>query len=195
MEEALAVGDARWDAAILWTEEPEIYRRFGFAPRIEHAFDFGEARAAVPSGARALELDRDGDRALLSAALARRTPVSERAATREPGWHFLIDVALAGPSAPELVHVPELEAIAAIERDGDTLRVIDVVASRLPRLDDLVARIPRAQGAVIELATGWDSLSDRPPLASRPSGASDVLMVRGRLDVPEPFALSPLTRC
>lgn len=194
MEEALAWIDARFETAILWTEEPAIYGRFGFREAREHLFATG-ARGSIPEAARRLEPEDDRDRALLTDRLRRRAPLSARLATRDPGAHTLLDLALLGPDAPALVHLPELDTIVAITERDATLRIDDVIAPALPDLDVILAALPPVgEGAPVTLAFSADALTAR-ALEPIPHPATDVLMVRGSWPIEPPFALSAIVRC
>lgn len=195
MEDALRFAERELgETALLWTEEPAIYERFGFRRAVERIATL-DVDVAPERGAQARRLDPDdpADLALLRSALARRAPVSDRLATREPGWHFLIDLALHGALAPALVHLPALDAIVAIEDRGRALRIHDVIAPRIPDVRELVAQLGGAPWGV-EIALTSDLLCPRAH-ETIPHDASDVLMVRGPLEITPPFALSSLVRC
>ncbi|AKF06721.1 GNAT family N-acetyltransferase [Sandaracinus amylolyticus] len=182
------------ETAILWTEEPAIYERFGFRRAFEQIATLDvDVTPVRDARSRRLDPDLDEDLALLKRMLASRAPVSDRLATREPGWHFLIDLALHGSLAPALVHLPALDAIVAVEDRGRALRIHDVIAPRIPDVGELVAHLGGAPWGV-EIALTCDLLCPRAH-DSIPHDATDVLMVRGPLDVPPPFALSSLVRC
>ena len=193
MRRALYFSDQRYDTSILWTEEPAIYERFGFARVEEHAL----ALACAPrmGAARAMDLDEPSELARLRSALSRRTPVSPRIATRDRGWHFLIDAALWRTSgqAPTLWAIDAWDVIVATHESDDTLYVHDVIAETEVPLDAVLEAIPTTAPRM-ELTFGppWGGVIGHP--ITHPM--SDVLMVRGApLGIEAPFALSPLSRC
>lgn len=144
MARALAFADARAPLATLHTETPELYRRFGFHDLPETVF-LGPLRpAGARPNARRLSLADDADVALIHALFARRTPVSHLcAACDHPAPFFL--KALESPEIA-LVHLPDLDAVAAIEETTpDRLVLLDVVAAEIPPL----AAIAGALGAPI----------------------------------------------
>lgn len=194
MEEALGFVDSFASLALLWTEEPAIYERFGFRRVVEEIARV-ELAPIPPRGEPPRRLDpaRDEDLALLRRVLATRAPVSERLATRDRGAHFLIDLALHGSLAPALVHLPALDAIACVETERGVLRIHDVIGARIPPLTELLAHLG-SEGRAIELAVTPDLLWDG-PITRAPHDASDVLMVRGPLAVEPPVALSVMVRC
>lgn len=196
MEPALAFVDARYDAVILWAEEPDIYRRWGFRSVTEHAFAADLPPSPGPPRAVTLDPSRPADLARLTAALAARAPVSEASGTRDPGWHFLVALALSS-SLHQRVHLlPDVGlgcVVVAAPAEG-ALRLYDVVAPAIPPLDTILDHLGHAGGRVEVLFTP-DRLS-APGLAPIPH-PDPGLMVRGDLD-PEalgPFAFSLLTRC
>lgn len=194
MEEALASIDARGRTAILWTEEPGIYERFGFRAVRESVLEL-DARGAIPAGARRLDPDRPADLERLVARLRGRAPVSEQLASRDPGWHVLIDLALLGVDAPTLVEIGELDAVVAITEGDGALRIDDVIAPRMPPIDAVLEwlRAPPGEGSPIAMAFRPDAIASR--WTAVPHPATDVLMVRGAWPIEPPFALSPLVRC
>jgi len=120
-----------------------------------------------------------------------RAPVSTRCGARgEAGWLALINLAIWRPPGPELVSLPELEALVVCERRGRTLRLYDVVARVMPSLAAITARVGRGCDTV-EVLFAPDAL-DAPELAPRPTPPGDVLMTRGPF---APTALSPLAHC
>ncbi|EYF07095.1 GNAT family N-acetyltransferase [Chondromyces apiculatus] len=195
MREALTWVDARHDTAILWTGEPDIYTRYGFQRCEEHIFK-GPCPEGRSGQSRALALHDPEDLHLLRDLLARREAVSARSATRDPGWLFLIDLAL-WPGAVErgvLRYFPDLECVVVCDLKEGALQIHDVIAPRIPPLAALLPGLPGPADRIEVLITP-DRL-DAPALVPAPQPSIDLLMVRGRpLPVRSPFTLSPLTRC
>ncbi len=196
MAEALAWLDARWETAVLWTDRPELYRRYGFRVRRELRF-----RGALPaprtlaSPGRPLDLDRAEDLALLRQALGARAPVSAHPAARDRGDHFLVDLAIrceSDPEAPPLQLLPDLGCVAAWRRRRGRLVLEDVVAREVPPLRALAARLA-GEAREVEVLFTPDRL-DAPWLAPSPRPPPEVLMERGRPLPAGPLALSPLTQ-
>jgi GNAT superfamily N-acetyltransferase len=196
MVEALAWLDARWETALLWTDKPGLYQRYGFEVREELAFV--GALPPLPAGApagRPLDPDRPEDLPLLRGLLAGRTPVSARPAAADRGDHFLIDLAIrreAEPDAPPLRWLPDLGCAVAWRRRGAALVLEDVVAREVPPLRELAARLA-GEAREVEVRFTPDRL-DAPWLAPAPRPPTEVLMVRGRPLPAGPLALSPLTQ-
>jgi GNAT superfamily N-acetyltransferase len=192
MERALAWVDARYETAVLWANDPEIYGRFGFVAREESMF-VGAVKGGPASSVRALMLDQVGDVAFLRERLADRVPVSNTIATREPGWLELIDLALWTPG-PGLAYLPDLECIVVHAVRGRFLDLYDVIARDIPTLADIAARL----GERIDTAIVYFSpdLLAAPGLVAEPTVMIDSLMVRGNWGGGErALAFSPLGRC
>jgi len=188
LEAALAWVDGRSPIAKLHTDLPEVYAGHGFRPvptwrfRVASRPDPGVARRLLhPSRSPA-------DAALLADMLARREPVSFRCSTADPGWMVTIVAALGDRLDSSLWHLPDHEAIVAIDRQGDTALVLDVIAPRLPPV-----------GAILAVAPGpalWTFPPDRLDPTAHPVQASPAvgtLMVRGSWPGQlAPIGLSPL---
>ena len=186
LESALAHVDGRYQTAILWSEKVALYQRFGFRPFHESVF----RGSVTPRRASARRLSLPADVTLVRELLAARAPVSDRLATREPGWHFLIDLALWPEAREWLWLLDEPRALVVAETRAGALYVHDWVSSA--PLD--VAAISGA------LSESQLELHVMPPAGATfgpaPSPLEDVLMVRGVWpDELAPACLSPLCRC
>jgi predicted N-acetyltransferase YhbS len=192
MERALAWVDARYETAVLWANDPEIYGRFGFVAREESMF-VGSVQGGPVSRLQPLMLDQPDDVAFLRERLADRVPVSLSIAANEPGWLELIDLALWTPG-PSLAYLPDLECIVVYAVRERFLDLHDVIARDIPPLADIAARL----GERIDTAVVYFSpdLLEAPGLVGEPTVLIDSLMVRGRWVYGErAFAFSPLGRC
>ena len=190
MEEALAFCGGRYETLVLTAGVPALYEPFGFRHFAEHLF-VGEWDGRGGRGG-LRELDR-GDRedlARLHRLLAEREPVSEvLGAVRER------DVFLFATARTPLLRSDELDLVVAARRDGTTLRILDVVARRVPTLDRLLdlfeAPVERVEVCFAADRLGGD-LTPTPHLLD----GDDHLMVRGPfLPDATPAMLSPVSRC
>ncbi len=188
MTRALAYADTRVDRLTLYTETPELYRRFGFRDLAETTF-LGPLRpAGRAANARRLTLDDEADVALVRSNFARRTPVSHLCSISDhPALFFLKAI-----ESPEiaLVHLPDLDAVVAVEETTpDRLVLLDVVASEIPPLAAIAAALGRpieqAEVHVTPDRLAWNPAREEPEDA----GA----MVRGPWPlVGRAIALSPM---
>ncbi|KIG18426.1 Acetyltransferase, GNAT family, potentially associated with YqeK [Enhygromyxa salina] len=192
MEAALAWIDARHATAILWANDPAIYTRFGFASQAESIF-VGPVVGGREDGVRLLARDDPADMEFLTAQLARRSPVSQRAATHEPGWLALIDLAL-WTTGPSLAWIPALECVVVYAVRDRFLDLYDVIGASIPSLADIAAHVgPGVDTAITYFCP--DALGDH-TLVAEPTVLIDQLMVRGAWPSdPQPLAFAPLGRC
>ena len=194
MEEALAYCDSRFDTALLFTDEPAIYTRYGFRPVTEHLFS--TAAPAVRGGAplRRLSGTAAEDLALLKRLFQNRVPVSEVLGVLEPGTIFITNELFSHQRLERIHYCAELDCLIAFEVQGSILRLYDVVGERMPTLDDVAARID-ADFARIEICFTPDLLR-APHIEQRPYEDDGYLMVRGPFAVEnQAFAVPHLARC
>lgn len=202
MERALAWVEPRYEAALLWANDPAIYTRFGFVPCAEAVFQ-GPVRVPAGSSAaggaggsalRHLSLDCAEDVRLLRSRLAARAPVSSRCGTREPGELALIDLALWSPPRPAIALIAALDCVVIYEVEDRTLWLYDVIAPRMPPLAELTAALGEPVASVAVCFSPEELAA--PQLTPAPTPLTDFLMVRGTLLAgAEPLAFSPLGRC
>ncbi|MCW3473822.1 GNAT family N-acetyltransferase [Limobrevibacterium gyesilva] len=180
MGRVLAWCDARARLVLLMTATPALYDRFSFRGVPEHDFA-GPAPRPLPAGmARRLMPGRPDDIAFLRRMLAARAPVSAVVAVAENATMFLYKVATRDGIA--LHHVPDLDAVVAtVTPDAETLRLIDVVAPRIPPLAGILGALgvapSRAEVYFPPDRLGWDA-------CARPAPGPARLMARGPF-VPE----------
>jgi hypothetical protein len=194
MLRALEWVDRRYEAAILWANDPAIYGRFGFVARAESVFRARVGSLGDERRVRVLSLDNPTDLALLRARIESRAPVSRTCGTKDSDWLYLINLALWGSSAPTIALAAELDAIVVYELRDRVLRLYDVIARSMPTLDTLLPFMGGGFDSVDVFFTP-DAL-DAPTLEAMPTPLVDFLMVRGDvLTSSAPFAISPLSHC
>lgn len=186
MEQALRHVDATCDAAKLHTDHPDLYARFGFRVAPVHQFraarrgSGGSGRVLAPSTAPA-------DAELLRAAWSARVPVSDRFASRDPGWLVAIDAAL--QRALDARFVAGAGGIVAARLNGRVLFVDDVFADRLDA-DEVLSWVPWPFDEVV-----WTFAPDRIDPGAAPEVAPadhGSFMVRGRFDPLGPIGVGAL---
>jgi len=182
MARALAEAEARYECLLLLTETPALYRPFGFRALEQQAFHGRLPAAAGASASRILSPDSAADRALIHGLFERRDPPSRHLGLRAHEASFTLNTA--GRWDRQLRLAPDGEALLVLDHDGGRLRLLDVVARRMPE-PETIARLlaPLAVASDIEVLFPPDRLGGcftaRP--YRHPEG--DVLMVRG------PFAI------
>lgn len=183
MEELLPWCDARYETLQLCTDNPEYFEGFGFRPVAEHVFGAPATRASMSRG-----VERLDDVVLLERLLAARDPVSRRLGVRDR------DVFLFNEARHTLHYAPDLDAILSFDVEDGVLKLWDVVATRIPGLEPIVARIP-APFDRVEVHFAPDRLDAALEPVPDPGG-DGVLMARGPYPPEgEPFKLPVTARC
>jgi GNAT superfamily N-acetyltransferase len=194
LETAVDWAAPRYDVLVLTTEIPALYESVGFRAVPEHRFH-APWRRPEPRGRPLRLLDREDARDVerLGRLLAARDPVSERLGIRSEKDVFLFDEALRPLRVSD-----DLDAVASLEVRGETLHVWDVLASRLPPLEEVLARVPEPFGAVV-LHLAPDRLAPAAAFEARTPWTEDevdLLMVRGPFAAERtPFAWPRSGRC
>lgn len=189
MEEALKWCDERYGTLLL-TGEPQLYDRYGFRSVLEHRFA-GKRRGSGGRGLRLLDRKSAADGGLLLRLLDSRAPVSERLGIVRDRAIFLFDTALW-----PLHYAEDLDAVIAYTAKEGALKLYDVVAERMPRLDDVLALIPEPFERIeVYFTPDRIGATDLTP-ESHPLGLDDHLMIRGPWPVEHEPAMLPVpARC
>lgn len=182
--------DQGFEAGILLTDKPDLYRAFGFreVPQLQFCGTVPASTSGDPF-ARDLDLTNPDDVALVSQLLKDRQPVSTVFAVQRQSEMFLLN-SLFDPEI-RLSHLPTLDAIIAWKIDGDTLQLLDIVARQIPMMSDICSAIGVAVDRVdVFFPTdrlGWTGVP-------RTYAGSCALMIRGLQPsaIPTPAMLSPM---
>jgi len=179
MEEAVAWCDETYGTLLLTAGEPAIYERFGFRVVPEHRFA-GRIGGSGGGGLRLLDRKSAADGEILLRLLDGRAPVSRRLGIVRDRAIFLFDTA-----TWPLHYARDLDAVVAYAVKEGTLRLYDVVAERMPSLDEVLKRIPEPFER-IEVYFAPDDAAGLDP-EPHPLGMDDHLMIRG----PWPLGTDP----
>ena len=191
MERTFAWSDEQgFEAGILMTDKPDLYSRYGFESVPQHCFRGPLPVSHTASEARSLSLDDAADLALLTRLLETRADVSERFAARGQTETFLLNACF-DPDI-RLSHVAGPDAVVAWKQENDTLRILDVVAVRMPELAEITGALGTGARHVEVLfptdRLGWHG-------EAVPYQGSCDLMMRSRTASPVPagpFMLAPM---
>jgi predicted N-acetyltransferase YhbS len=184
MGELLEWAAPRFDTLVLTTEHPEYFTPFGFQVVEECALTVTPGGSGLRPPA-VLDLDREVDRGTAHRILGAREPVSHVLGVGPERAVFLFNEARAG-----IRHVPELDTLVCLEEDGDTVRLFDVAAPRLPSLDELRPWLPASRR--LELAFAPDRLAPKTvamPRLFEHDGPSWLLVRGAWLPPGTPFTL------
>lgn len=140
MRRAITFADERVDLITLGTATPDLYRQFGFRQIMETVFGAHVPPTPIRSNYRVLSLERDADVACLKDGFSRRTPTSLFASACDHPALFMLKAIQT--LEIELLHLPELDAIVAVEgRPDGGLLLLDIVAPTIPSLDAITSAL------------------------------------------------------
>ena len=191
IEAALRHCDAEgFEAVVLLTDTPDLYRRHGFRVQAQHRFE-----GPAPTGGRAgplrlLDIGSEADVTLLGRLLEGRRPVSDHFAPLRQKEMFLFNAALMPDLRLDLMEETNTAIAWQMSEDGG-VDLLDVVGARIPSLADILASLHTAPARVtVHFAPdhlGWAG-------AGLPDENDMVLMLRGSggLSPEQPFALPPM---
>lgn len=168
MEEVQGYAASRYETLVLTTEHPEYFEPFGFRIIREHGFTVkctsqgggdrhgsssldgmreglgGGAGATRLGGVRSIDVQDPEDVALLHRLLQTREPVSRVVGVVREKAIFCFN-----EGRRPLLYVEDLDVLVCMERDGPRLTLFDIVGSKLPSLDALLARMPGSVEEVV----------------------------------------------
>ena len=137
MTRLLAWCESRFSTLVLTTEHPEYFTPFGFRHCPEAAFRLAVDHAGPREPLRLLELSQPQDLALLHRLLSTREPLSHRLGVVREQAIFCFNM-----GRQDLWYSQALDALCCFERQGTGLRLLDLVAPRLPAWPQLLACLP-----------------------------------------------------
>jgi GNAT superfamily N-acetyltransferase len=180
LQAAIEWASPRFSLMKLSTAVPQVYESAGFVLRPTHHFAL-PSRPVTSTPLRRMDLRDAADLRLLRDHLARRVPISDVFATRDPGWLILIDAALAGVTATWFHHAAEADAIVVGEQNDTGWDIDDLITPRRP------PQLPPLAGEVVLRFTPDLVAPDATPV---PVPAE--LMVRGPWPELPPFGVPAL---
>lgn len=134
--------DQQFEAAFLQTESPALYTPFGFRVVEEHRFlaPLRPVPAQETQKVRKMDFFMETDLEIVRGLFRQYEPLSHEFAPLDHASSFYLN--LYNPFFQERLHYSEaLHAVLVFEADGETLRLFDVVAAKLPSLDEILAQI------------------------------------------------------
>jgi len=190
MSEALAWCDKRYAAVMLIAGDPEIYEPFGFHVVKESRFVAQARRCAKAPDKRKrrrLDLHQPGDLRLLHRLLDERAPVSRRLGVKRGHGVFLFNQA-----TKPMWYAEDLDAILCLAVGEGVLRVHDLVAARIPTLQEVIDPMQEPFDRV-EVYFAPDQLGAS--LSPEPHAVDQdgLLMVRGELPPRQAEVMLPYT--
>lgn len=194
MEKALTYCDALYDTVMLFTDIPELYERFGFRLMEESRFILTDFQ--LEPGKKKFRPLRSTmkDVQTIGGLISKRRAVSQVYGPLNEPSLFILNEILARGDIQRLHYAEELDLLMAFDQVGATLRVYDIVAERIPSLEEIVECLPRRVRRV-EIFFTPDQFAPRAcPEKFRYGG--DCLMVRGPFPPDgKEFIVPPLAHC
>ncbi|KAF3884031.1 GNAT family N-acetyltransferase [Tolypothrix bouteillei VB521301] len=190
MEEVLDYCDRHYKTLVLTTSEPELYEPFGFRYVREHVFVAQCNSTGGTHGFRLLDTNNDNDINLLNRLLETREPVSYILGVVKAKALFCVI-----ESRSPLFYAEDLDVLVCMNIEGSTLKLFDLVGTKVCSLQALVDRIPHPIEDV-EIYFSPDRLHVKAQALPHQLNGDDCLMVRGEF-APEnrTFMLPRSARC
>ncbi|MFH1279969.1 MAG: GNAT family N-acetyltransferase [Candidatus Eisenbacteria bacterium] len=186
MEELLADSAGRFGTLVLTTEHPEYFEPFGFRRVRECRFHGTLSSPGGRGGLRRVDPMDPEDNALLHRLLGTREPVSEVLGVVKEKAIFLFN-----ESHRPLHYARDLDALICMEIHEGKLGLFDVVAPKIPSLEEIVSRVPeRLRGTAVHFTPDRLGFPLEPVPGLFEHGGPSHFMVRGPFAPEgEPFAL------
>ena len=191
MQKALVHCDAEgFEAVALLTDTPDLYRRYGFRPLVQHRFSGAAPQGGHGSAVRRLDIGVNRDTEVISRLIDGRAPVSDHFAPLRQREMFLFNAALAPDVNLDLLEKHGAVVAWRAGEDGG-FELLDVVGSNIPDLADILASLAISPSRVrVHFSPdrlAWDGVAV-------PDEGDMVLMLRSAKEVApqKPFALSPM---
>jgi GNAT superfamily N-acetyltransferase len=190
MEEVLDYCNHRYNTLVLTTEQPELYKPFGFRFVGEHMFTAKCDSKGGTNGWRLLNITDNNDIQLLHTLLETRAPVSRILGIVKEKAVFCFN-----EGGNPLYYAEDLDAIAVMEIEDTKLKLFDLLATQICSLEAIVKRISQPIQEV-EIYFTPDRLNAEVQAFPHILNGDYFLMVRGIFPVEgEKFMLPRSTRC
>jgi GNAT superfamily N-acetyltransferase len=183
--------DQQFEATFLMTGSPELYTGFGFRVLQQHVFvaAYQYMPAEEVRSLQKIDFENEGELQIVRDLFQTHQPVSNQFAPLSYPSSFFLN--MYNPFFNEKLYVAEeLQAVLVFEVKEGTLRLFDVIAERIPTLEEIAAYVAEPFSK-IELHFGPDRFTGaafEPVLVE----GGDVLMVRGAFEVEnQAFKLQP----
>jgi predicted N-acetyltransferase YhbS len=190
IEEVLGYCDKLYQTLVLTTPNPDFYTSFGFRAIPEYIFKTQVNSQGGSNGFRVLNTADRQDVELLHRLLETRSPVSQIVGivNEKPVFCF-------NEGSRILHYAEDLDLIACMNIENNTLHLFDIVATQIPSLKEILSRIPDIIAEVVIYFS--PDLLDLDSIQAFPYQLEDtVLMVRGEFPAQgQKFMLSRSGRC
>lgn len=192
IQKALQWAKDRYEFVILFTAIPQFYEKLSFRCIQEHRFHLQrqQSKGSQPL----IPLTAPKDSVLFLNHFHRRAPASNHLWVKDSGIITTFNALFATyPSYWSLHYSPSIDGILSFELKDKTLHLYDVIAGKLPTLDQILDHLP---GAIDEIYFYFS-----PDLFTNAAIAEPYLYDKGHFLVHGPwpqiksFMIAPLSRC
>ena len=192
IKEALKWGESRCECVILFTDIPEFYEKLSFQKVQEYRFHLDCKHA---KGSKALTpMVAPKDDPLSLNCFKNREPLSNCLWIKDTGLISSFNALFTSyPIYWSLYYSPAIDGLICWVLEDKTMHLFDVVASKMPSLDQILDHLP----ASIEEVYFYFSPDRLTQDAVKEPYLYDKghLMVYGALPCAKPFMIAPLSRC
>ncbi|MBS0629254.1 MAG: GNAT family N-acetyltransferase [Verrucomicrobia bacterium] len=192
IQEVLNWAKDQADFVVLFTEIPLFYERLSFRVIQEHRFALP---LSYPKGSMALkELTVPEDNALFHRFFENRSPISNVLSVKDDGTIASFNTLFSTyPKFWSLHYSPALDAILSFEIKDKTLHLYDVIAKKLPPLEQILKHLPEPIHQIYFYFSPdffTDAAVPEPFVFDK-----GHFMVHGDWPLTKPFMIPPLSRC
>lgn len=175
------------DLVVLFTEIPSFYEKLGFKHVQEYRFRF---TCKPTRGSQSLS---EVDKALFLRRYRERTPLSNKLWMKDDGSITAFNTLFAtAPVFWSLSYSAPLDAILSFELKDKTLHLYDVVAKKMPSLENILDHFSGIEEVYFYFSPDLLTPEAQPEPHLYDKGH---LMVKGDLTQVNPFMIPPLSRC
>ncbi len=192
IKESLESAKNRYECVILFTDIPKFYEKLSFKSIQEYRFHLNYKH---PKGSQFLTpMTAPKDDSLFLNCFKNREPLSNCFWIKDTGLISSFNALFTSyPTYWSLYYSSTIDALICWILEDKTLHLFDVVASKMPSLDQILDHLP----APIEEIYFYFSPDRLTPDARKEPHLYDKghLMVHGTLPYTKPFMIAPLSRC
>jgi len=145
MQEALIYIENNFDASLLFTDQPDLYKRYNFTVLPEYDFVVNaDDSVKVKTDLRTLSLDNPDDFKIIHRLLSDHLPLSNQMSVINETTIFILDTL-----DKKIYFSPYLNALIIYEVMLDTLYIKDILSQKKYKLNEMISLIPENFNKVV----------------------------------------------